>query len=83
MARRIDEIQLISLTIRGAIGQTDRLRFNGDATFAFQVHCVEHLIGHFPIGQTMAGMDEAIGQGRFAMVDVRDDGKVADQVLCG
>src|SRR5205823_9544736 len=33
---------------------------------------------HFAIGQTTAALDQTIRQRRFAVVDVSDDGKVAD-----
>jgi hypothetical protein len=55
-----------------------RLRLDGDAALALQVHGIEHLLFHFAVGQSTAQLDEAVGQGRLAVVDVSDDGKIAD-----
>ena len=53
-------------------------RCERDAALALQVHRVEHLFGHFPLGQTAAALDKPIGQRRFTVVDVGDDRKIAD-----
>src|SRR5438105_2597065 len=51
---------------------------DGDATLAPELHAVEHLLGHLAPGEPAAQRDEAIAERRLGMVDVRDDGKVAD-----
>jgi hypothetical protein len=46
---------------------------------SLQVHGVEHLGFHFTRGrQATAHLDETVGQRRLAMVDVGDDGEIAD-----
>ena len=78
MTRRIDQVQVIGLAVAGVVLQRHCLRLDGDAALAFDVHRVEHLRLHLAIRQAAAQLDDAIGQGRFAVVDVGDDGKVAD-----
>ena len=56
----------------------DALRLDGDAAFALQVHRIEHLRLHFARLQAAAQLDEAVSQRRFAVIDVGNDGKVAD-----
>ena len=73
MPGRIDEIQLVGLAIIAEIGQRHRLRLDGDATLALDRIAVEDLRLHFTIGQAAADLDEAIGQGRLAVIDVRDN----------
>ncbi len=53
--------------------------FDGDPFFALEVHGVEVLGLRFTLGDGLAGFHEAIGQGRFAMIDVGDDGEVTGE----
>ena len=58
---------------RGDFGQ------NGDAALFFQVVAVQRALGHRLVGGIGAGLlQQLVGQGGFAMVDVGDDGDIAD-----
>ncbi len=78
MTRRVDEIQLIQLARDGLKPQGDALGLDGDAALALQVHAIEHLSLHFPCIQSPALLDEAVRERGFAVVDVGNDGKIAD-----
>ena len=78
MPRGVNKVELVGFAITGFIAQGHALSLDGDAPLALQVHGVEHLLGHLPIGQTAADLDEAVGDGGFTVVNVGDDGKVAD-----
>jgi len=52
--------------------------FDGDAALAFEVHGVEDLFGHLARGNGAGELEEAVGEGGFAVVDVGDDAEVAD-----
>jgi hypothetical protein len=54
------------------------LRLDGDAALALDVHRVEHLGLHLAVGQAAAALDQAVGQRALAVVDVGNDGEVAD-----
>ena len=41
---------------------------------------IEDLILHLPLLEHAGGLDQAIGQGGFPVVDVRDDAEVADVI---
>src|SRR4029079_19745128 len=41
---------------------------------------VEHLRFHLPIGEASAALDQSIGEGGLAVVDVGDDRKIADLI---
>ena len=73
MPGRIDEIQLVGLTVIPLRWAATRVRLDGDATLALDRIAVEDLRLHFTIGQAAADLDEAIGQGRLAVIDVRDN----------
>ena len=80
MARRVHQVEDVILAVLGVVVQPDRLRLDGDAALALDIHGIEHLFlaRHFAIGQPAGGLDQAVGQRRFAMVDMGDNGEVAD-----
>jgi hypothetical protein len=79
MTGGIDEVQLVALTVRSVIVQRHALCLDGDPPLPFQVHGVEHLLGHLTLGQATADLDQPVGKRGFPVVDVRDDGEVAGQ----
>ena len=78
MSRGVDQVEVIDVSVARLVLQRRGLRLDGDAALALQVHGVEHLLFHLALGQPAAQLDEAIGQRRFAVIDVGDDGKIAD-----
>src|SRR5262249_14735217 len=80
MARRIHQIENIVLAVPGTIVQPDCLRLDGDAAFALDFHGIEHLFlaCHFAIRKPARHLDQAVRQRRLAVVDMSDDGEVAD-----
>ena len=78
MSRGINEIQVIDLSVSGLVIQGRCLGLDGDAPFPFQIHGIEHLRLHFTIRQTTAQLDDPVGERRFAMVDMSDNGKITD-----
>ncbi len=74
----IDEIQVVGLPVLGRVWQGHRLRLDGDAAFALDRIGVEHLGFHLARLQAAAQLDDAVGQGGFAVVDVGNDGEIAD-----
>ena len=78
MAGGVDEVEDVGLSIFGGVVHAGRLEFDGDAPFPFQVHVVQELFFHFPLFYGSGVGQQAIGQGGFTVVDVGDDGEVAD-----
>ena len=80
MARRVDEVQYIILAVPGAVVEPHRLGLDGDAAFALDVHRIEHLLlaRHLARVEPARHLDEAVGERRFAVVDMGNDGKIAD-----
>jgi hypothetical protein len=56
------------------------LSLDCDAALALQVHGVQHLLLHFPVGQAAAQMNDAIGQGGFTMINMGDDGEISNML---
>ena len=83
MSRRIDKVQLIMLTIFTLIVKGDTLCFDGDATFALDVHGVEQLFLHVAFGDRSGQLDQTVGKGGLAVVDMGHDREVTDvRKLC-
>ena len=80
VARRIDQIQAIGIAIFGFVIQAHGVCFDGDAALAFEVHVIEHLLGHITSGDGAGELKQAICQRRFAMIDMRDDREVSDAI---
>ncbi|MNZ89697.1 hypothetical protein D3C78_1086320 [compost metagenome] len=78
MAGRIDEVQLVGLAVLRLVVKRDAVGLDGDPAFALQVHGIQNLSFHFACRQATAHLDETVGQRRLAMVDVGDDGEIAD-----
>ena len=54
---------------------------DGDAPLALEVHRVEDLRLHLARLQRAGDLEKAVGERRLAVVDVGDDGEVADVAL--
>ena len=81
VAGGIDQVQAVDLAVLRLVGERGGLRLDGDAALLFQVHGIEHLRLHLALGQAAAKLDQAVGQRGLAVVDVGDDGEIADQIL--
>ena len=51
---------------------------DGDAALALQIHGIEHLRLHFAGADRAGQLQQAVGERGFTMINVRDDGKIAD-----
>ena len=78
MAGCIDQVEDVTLTIGGHVLHAGSLELDRDAPLALQLHIVEELLLHVAGGNGAGVLQQAIGQGRFAMVDMRNDAEIAD-----
>src|SRR5690606_33055375 len=62
----------------GGVVDGDRGGLDGDPPLTFQIHVVEELLAGLAVGERAGGLEQAIGQGALAVVDVGDDGEIAD-----
>ena len=80
MARRVDQIEVVDPSIERLVLERSGLCLDGYPTLLFQIHRVENLLFHLAIRESSAALDQAVGERRFAMIDVRDDRKVSDVI---
>ena len=77
VTRGVDEVEHIVLSVQGVV-HLDGVTFDGDASFFFEVHIVEHLSGrHF---DGLSAFEQSVGQGTFSVVDVGNDAEIANVV---
>ena len=70
------------LAVLRLVVEPDGVGLDGDAALALEVHGVEHLLHHFALRQRAGVLEQAVGQRRLAVVDMRDDREISD-VLAG
>ena len=76
----VDQVELVGRAVARPVADAHRLRLDRDAALALEVHLVEDLLLHVARSHRAGELEDAIGQGRFAVVDVGDDREVADVV---
>ena len=78
VTRSVDQVEDILLPVQRLVVDPHGLGLDRDATLPLDVHAVEHLRLHIAQRNSLRLLDEAISEGGFAMVDVGDDGEIAD-----
>src|SRR3546814_19119422 len=63
-----------------ALVQADRLELDRDAPLPLDVHRVQELLLHVPGRHGARDLEQTVGQGGLAVVDVGDDRDVADAI---
>jgi hypothetical protein len=62
-----------------AVVEAHGLRLDGYATLPLDLHRIEDLLLHLPVGDIAAQLYQPVRQGGLAMVDMGDDGEIADE----
>ncbi len=78
VAGRVDEVEGVFEPVGGGELDADGVGLDGDAALALDVHRVEHLLLHVAQRDGVRLLDEPVGEGGLAVVDMGDDGEVAD-----
>ena len=78
MAGRIHQVELVRFAVLGFVAEAHRLRLDRNPPFTLDIHAIEHLLAHVAQLHRPAILNQPIRQRRFAVVDVRNDGEIAD-----
>ena len=78
VARRVDQVKLIQPSIFGGVHHANGVGLDGDTTFPFKIHGIEHLCLHLTLGQGTGQLQETVGKRRFSVINMRDDGEISD-----
>ncbi len=58
----------------------DGVELDGDASFSFKWHIVEHLRFQIALFNSAREFQNAVAEGAFAVIDVGDDGEISDSI---
>jgi hypothetical protein len=78
MARRVDQVERVAVAVRCTVFEAHGVGLDGDAALALDIHRIEQLLLHVAVGHGAGGLDQPVGQGGFPVVDMGDDGEIAD-----
>ena len=82
MAGRVDQVQLVCLSVGCGVSHAHGRGLDGYTFFALEVHAIEELRLHLAIGNCAGNLEQAIRKRGLAVVDVRDNAEVANMVDC-
>ena len=86
VAGSVDEVQLVFVSVGSCEEHANRVGFDRDPAFLFQVHGVQELgVDEVALFDRMGDFEHAVGKRRLPVVDMCDDGEIADagQVIHG
>lgn len=72
VARRVDQVELVELTLV-AILHPHRSGLDRDAPLPLEIHVVEHLLFELPLLYRAGVLEQPVGEGALAVVNVGDD----------
>src|SRR5260370_26651696 len=75
MTGRIDQVQLVFLTIVRGVLHTHGMSLDGDATLPLQVHRIQDLLVHLPLGKRSGQLQQTVRERALPMINMGDDGK--------
>ena len=78
VARGIDQVQFVGLAVTRRVTHADGARLDRDPLLALQVHGIEKLRLHLPAGDGLGLFQQTVSERRFAVVNMRNDGEVAN-----
>jgi hypothetical protein len=73
VAGRVVEVQLVRLAALCGVLHAHCRRLDSDPAFALEVHPVEELGAHVPVGYGAGELQDSIGKRALSMVHVTDD----------
>jgi len=83
VSRGVDQVEHIPAAVGAGPGQPHGLALDGDAALALDVHPVQVLRPHLPLAHDAGELEHPVRQGGLAVVDMRDDAEVPDDVHGG
>jgi hypothetical protein len=76
----VDEVELVLLAVGPRIGHADGVQLDGDAALALEVERIQNLSLHLALLQHPRRLDQPVGEGGLAVIYVRDNAEVTDEL---
>ena len=81
MAGRVDQVEPVGQAVVGLVLEAHGAGLDRDPLLALEIHRIEHLARHLARVDRVRQLEQPIGERGLAMIDMRDDRKVAQAVL--
>ena len=78
MARCVDQIEAVRLTVSGLIREGNRLALDRNSPLTFNIHIIQYLVFEGSLVAHTGILDKPICKGRLPVVNVGDNAEVAD-----
>ena len=78
MFRRINEVQVIDLSITRLIIEGNTLRLDSDTAFTLDIHRIKDLRLHLPGSQTTINLNKTASARRITMLNMGDEGEIRE-----
>ena len=79
MPGSVDQVELVNLAILRGIHHAHRMRLNGDAALALEVHRIQHLRLHLARRQRAGELEQTVGKRALPMINMGDNREVSDE----
>ena len=79
VAGGVDEVELVGLAVGRRIHHADRVRLDGDAALALEIHRIQHLGLHLARRQRAGELQQTVGEGALPMVNMGDNREISDE----
>src|SRR5581483_11071271 len=79
VAGSIYQVEGVSSAVVCGVAEAHGARLDCDTALALEIHRVEELLLELALAERTSAFQQAVGERRLAVVDMRDDGEVADQ----
>ena len=80
MARGVYEVEVVGLSVERLVAQRSGLRLDSYPALFLEIHRVKNLGFHLALLQAATALNQAVSQGRFAVINVRNDRKISDVI---
>ena len=80
MSGSVDKVENVLIAVAVIGVHLDGVALDGNSPFPFQLHIVQDLILHIPLGEGMRHLQQAVGQSGLAVINVGNDAEVADEL---
>ncbi len=78
VARSVDEVELIFMTVLRLVVQAHGLGLDRDAALTLEIHIIEDLVLHLALRQRPRALYQTIRDRRFAVIDMGDNREITD-----
>ena len=79
VAGRVDQVEDVAFAVLGRVVEAHRARLDRDSALALEVHRVEELVLRLAHRERAGALEDSIGERGLAVIDMRDDRKVANR----